>query len=415
MEKHIIDDAKRCLQCKNPRCSEGCPLHTPIRDAIRLLLNSGLEQAGEMLFENNPLSIICSHVCPQENQCEGHCVMNKSGAPVHISAIEQYISDFYLNIYRPHVTDKTAGKVAIIGSGPAGLTIAFRLLSKNYDITIYEGQAQVGGTMRYGIPEFRLPKKYLDQLSDLLIKSGAKIRPNTTIGANLTVDDLFRDGYDAVFMGTGVWRPQKLNILGESLGHVHYAIEYLHNPDMYRLGESLTIIGAGNVAMDVARTAIRHNCHHVTIVCNRDEVGMTAREIELQYATIDGAKIIYNKTVTEFCEGGVMLADSEYITDEEGNLSVVSKEGTKTLVHCDSVIIAIGQKPRAVIVSSTSGINITEDGLVEVDEYGRTTREGVFAAGDVTTGAKTVIEAVKMSKKVAEAIDSTIKERRTQQ
>lgn len=408
MNKHVIDDAKRCLQCKNPKCSAGCPIQTPIPEAIRLLLDNKISDAGEMLFENNPLSIICSLVCPQENQCEGHCVLGKQGMPVHISAIENYISDYYLSIYKPTPPPKDRGRVAIIGSGPAGVTIAFLLSQKGYDITIYEGNDQIGGILRYGIPEFRLPKSILDRLMDTLIASGIKIRPNTTIGANLSIDDLFRDGFRAIFMGTGVWRPRKLNIKGESLGHVHFAIEYLRNPDVYRLGKRLAVIGAGNVAMDVARTAFRHGCREVYIICNMDESVITARDVEVQYAKIDGAKFIMNKTAVEFVDGGVILADSEIDTDENGEKQARPKPGTEALFEADSVIIAISQGPRAVIVSSTTGIQIKDSGLVAVNEDGRTTREGVFASGDVVTGAKTVVEAVKVSRRVAESIDAYI-------
>ncbi len=310
MNKHIIDDARRCLQCPKPQCSMGCPLHTPVRDAIRLLLDGKIEQAGKLLFDNNPLSIVCSHVCPQENQCEGHCVMNKTGMPVNISEIEKYISSFYLNTCTRKKSDNSAGKIGIIGSGPAGMTIAFLLLEKDYSVTIYEGSDYVGGVMRYGIPEFRLPKKNLDELTKILVSMGAKIRPNTTIGANLTVDDLFRDDFDAVFIGTGVWKPQRLNLKGESLGNVNYAIEYLRNPDAYSLGDSLVIIGSGNTAMDVARTAIRHGCRDVTVVCNSDEEAISARKVELDYAKIDGVKILLNKSVIEFSEEGAVFADS---------------------------------------------------------------------------------------------------------
>lgn len=412
MSKHVIDDARRCLQCKKPMCMQGCPLQSPIRDAIRLLLENKIEEAGALFFDNNPLSLICCHVCPQENQCEGHCVMNKTGAPVQISAIEKYISDFYLNIYTPQKSDESAGKVAIIGSGPAGITIAFLLLRLNYGVTIYEGSDRVGGVLRYGIPEFRLPKSYLDRLSQTLVDCGAKIRPNTMIGTNLAIDDLFRDGFDAVFIGTGVWKPQRMNIRGESLGNVHYAIEYLRNPDAYKLGGSLAVIGAGNVAMDVARTAVRHGCHNVTVLCNMDERSITAREVEVEYAKIDGVKFLFNKCVTEFCENGVMAAQSDYDAAATGPTMVQPRRGTEELFACDTVIIAIGQNPRAVIVSSTKGIDITNRGLVAVDDCGRTTREGVYASGDVVTGAKTVVEAVKVSKRVAETIDAYIKEKR---
>jgi len=408
MSKHVIEDAKRCLQCKKPLCVKGCPINTPIREAIHLLLDNKIAAAGKLLFDNNPLSIICSHVCPQENQCEGHCVMGKKGTPVQISAIEQYISDYYLSIYKPDHSLKNRAKVAIIGSGPAGITIAFMLSKKHYDITIYEGNDQIGGVLRYGIPEFRLPKRILDRMMDILIESGIKIRPNTTIGSNLNIDDLFRDGFKAIFMGTGVWRPRKLGIKGESLGHVHFAIEYLHNPDVYRLGKRLAIIGAGNVAMDVARTAFRHNCEEVYIICNRDESSITARDVEVHYAKIDGAEFIMNKTALEITDEGVILADSQDFTDENGDKYVKPLAGTETLFSVDSVIVAISQGPRAVIVSSTTGIEIQDSGLVAVDDCGRTSREGVFASGDVVTGANTVVEAVVVSCRVAEAIDEYI-------
>jgi NADPH-dependent glutamate synthase beta chain and related oxidoreductases len=412
MSKHIIDDAKRCLQCPKPKCSEGCPVNTPIRDAIKLLLDSRIAEAGKLLFDNNPLSLVCCNVCPQENQCEGHCVMGKKGMPVQISAIEQYISDYYLSIYKPNpipLSERKA-KVAIIGSGPAGFTIAFMLVDKGYDITIYEGNDKTGGVMRYGIPEFRLPKRVLDRLTKTLVDSGVKIRPNTTIGANLSVDDLFRDGFKAVFMGTGVWRPRKLNIKGESLGNVHFAIEYLRNPDVYTLGKRLAVIGAGNVAMDVARTAFRHGCEEVFIICNQDESAITARAVEVEYAKIDGAKFIMNKTAVEFTDEGVILADSE-IYEEEGIKLARAVPGTEALFEVDSVIVAISQGPRSVIVSSTTGIDIKDNGLVAVNEFGRTTREGVFASGDVVTGAKTVVEAVKVSRRVADSIDEYITEK----
>jgi len=408
MGKHVIEDAERCLQCKNPRCSSGCPVHTPVRDAIRLLLDSKIEQAGKLLFENNPLSLICCHVCPQENQCEGHCVLGKKGTPVHISAIERYISDYYLNIYHPTPSKRTKGKIAIIGSGPAGLTIAFHLIKKDYDITIFEGNDQIGGVLRYGIPEFRLPKNTLDKLLDVLIASGVRVRPNTSIGTNLSVDDLFSDGYKAIFMGTGVWRPYKMGIKGESLGNVHYAIEYLKNPDVYRLGRRVAIIGAGNVAMDVARTVLRHGSKEVYVIYHLDEADITARDIEVRYTKIDGAYFIFKKYTMEFVDEGIILADSEITENDDGYKIAEPVKGTEELFEVDSAIVAIGQGPRAVIVSNTRGINVSDKGLVDVDSAGRTSRTGVFASGDVVTGAKTVVEAVKVSCKVADAIDEYV-------
>lgn len=408
MSKHVIEDAKRCLQCKNPMCTKGCPVGTPIRDVIHLLLHSEMREAGRLLFENNPLSLVCSHVCPQENQCEGHCILGRKGSPVQISAIERYISDYYLSLYKPVPSKRTKGRIAIIGSGPAGITIAFLLSQRDYDVTIFEGNDKIGGVMRYGIPEFRLPKTILDRLMDTLILSGVKIRPNTAIGTNLNIDDLQRDGYKAIFMGTGVWRPSRLGVMGESLGHVHYAVEYLRNPEVYHLGKRLAVIGAGNVAMDVARTAFRHGCEEVTIFSHGDEKGVTAREVEAQYALIDGARLVYDKAVSSFVDDGVMMVDAVTTEDELGQRKVTPLPGTETLFPVNSAIIAIGQGPRAVIVSSTTGIEVKDNGLVQVDDCGRTTREGVFASGDVVTGAKTVVEAVKVSRRVADAMDAYV-------
>ena len=407
MSKHMIDDAKRCLQCRTAPCVKGCPVNTPIPQVISLLLDNNIIEAGHLLFNNNPLSLVCSYICPQENQCEGHCVLGKKnkGLAVQISAIEQYISDYYLNIYTPQVSAKNRGNVAIIGSGPAGITIAFLLAARNYNVTIFEGHNQIGGILRYGIPEFRLPKTILDRLKEKLLAVGVKIRPNTTIGANLEIDELFRDGFQAIFVGTGVWQPNKMGIKGESLGHVHYAIEYLRSPEAYNLGKRVAVIGAGNVAMDVARTALRNGSREVHIMYTKDKASMTAREVEVEFAKIDGAVFEFNKIAVEFVEDGVIFADSAVNVDEAGYKRAMPIAGTEQLFHADSAIIAISQGPRDVIVSTTKGLNTRPNGLMVTDECGHTAREGIFASGDVVTGAKTVVEAVKMSFRVADAID----------
>ncbi|MBP5193189.1 MAG: NAD(P)-dependent oxidoreductase [Clostridia bacterium] len=401
MRESIIDEARRCLQCKNPVCRTGCPVNTPIKDAIGLFRENRISDAGKLLFDNNPLSIVCSLVCPQEKQCEGHCVLGVKAIPVPIGLIENYISDYYLNIYEPEKVEKNGIKVAIIGSGPAGITIAVILSRRGYDVTVFEGHDKIGGVMRYGIPEFRLPKSVLDRLKNVLIKCGVKIRPNTNIGSNLTVDDLQRDGYKAIFIGTGVWRPNKLGLKGESFASVSYAMEYLRNPDVYDLGNRVAVIGSGNTAMDVARTVLRHGIREVTLIYRKGEEDVKARKVELDFALIDGAKILFYKGVKEIVEDGLILCDT--VKDENGNVSEV--EGTEKLFPVDNVIIAAGQGPRSVIVNSTSGINVCNRGFVTVDECGRTTREGIFASGDVVTGAKTVVEAVKVSKRVADAMD----------
>ena len=411
MGSFIVEEAKRCLQCKKPMCKEGCPVKTPINELIKLFLEGDIVKAGEIFFNNNPLSVVCSMVCPHEKQCEGHCVLGKKGSPVQISSIENYISEYYLNLIHTEPVKKIGKKIAIIGSGPAGITIAFILASRGYDITIFEAYDKIGGVLRYGIPEFRLPKSILDKLKEKLISSGIKIRPNTLIGPVVTIDDLFRDGYKAIFIGTGVWRPRNLSIKGETLGHVHFAIDYLKNPQVYNLGKRVCIIGAGNVAMDVARTAIRNGSRDVHIMFRAGEEHIEAEKIEVEYAKIDGVKFEFYKAPLEIVDEGVKYSKTEIQNSENGDKEIVTIEGTEDIFEADSVIIAIGQGPRANIVSNTKGIDVNLKGLVTTDQLGRTTREGVFASGDVVTGAKTVVEAVRVSKLVADAIDKYVTEK----
>ncbi|HEY8805420.1 MAG TPA: NAD(P)-dependent oxidoreductase [Clostridium sp.] len=408
MGKNLITEGKRCMQCANPRCSKGCPVNTSIKNMISMFLNGDIMDAGEMLFNNNPLSLVCSLVCPHEKQCEGHCVLAIKGNGVHISGIENYISDYYLNSFKPNYKKIPGKKAAIIGAGPAGITIAFILASKGYDITIFEAHDKIGGVLMYGIPEFRLPKALLGRIKDKMIEIGIKLRFNTLIGPVLTVDDLFRDGYKAIFIGTGVWKPKPLSIKGESLGHVHYAIDYLKNPNVYSLGNRLCIIGAGNVAMDVARTALRNGVRDVSIMYRGNMDSITADKSELEYAKIDGVKFELFKSPLEITDDGVIYIQTFVNVDESGKETFETITGTEDLFKADSVIISISQGPRDNIVSTTSGININHRGLVSTDVSGRTTREGVFASGDVVTGAKTVVEAVRLSKHVADAIDEYV-------
>ena len=410
MGKHIVDEARRCLQCKNPRCQKGCPISTDIPKMMKLLLEGNIHEAGETLFENNPLSVICSLVCPHEKQCEGNCILGVKSNPVHISTIENYISDYSLDIMKMKPKKKLKGNVGIIGSGPAGITIAFILALKGYNITIFEANDKIGGVLRYGIPEFRLPKDILDRLKDQLMEIGVVIRPNILIGPVLTIEDLFRDGFDALFIGTGVWKPKKLNIKGESLGHVHYAIDYLKNPEVYDLGNRVCIIGAGNVAMDVARTALRKGVREVYIMYRKGMEDMSATEYEIEYAKVDGVRFELYKSPVELTKDGIKYVETKKI--EEGDeVKIVEVENSEGLFPCDSIIVAVSQGPKANIVSNTKGIEIDRYGLVVTDEYGRTTREGVFASGDVVTGARTVVEAVKYSKGVAEAIHEYVSDK----
>ena len=398
-----MEEANRCLGCKVPQCQKGCPIKTPIPEVIKLLKANELDAAGRMLFENNPLTTVCSLICNHEKQCEGHCVLGKKGTPVHFSVIENYISSTYASKMVKGPAPSNGMKVAIVGSGPAGLTIAILMARYGYQVTIFEGKDKIGGILRYGIPEFRLPKSTLDdiQYRHLELK-GIKIRPNTRIGDAIQVDDLFRDGYKAIFIGTGVWKANTLGIKGESFGHVHYAINYLNNPDVYKLGEKVVVIGAGNAAMDVARTAMRHGTRKVT--CFSLTQAITASQYEASYAQLEGVEFAYNKKPVEITDEGVIFRD--LLEAEDGTLTEV--EGSDTLVPADSVIVSISQGPQNTITRTTSGLNANPRGLLIADENGHTSRPGVFASGDAVNGARTVVEAVAHSKQVAEAMHAYI-------
>lgn len=399
MSFNIITEARRCLNCKNPMCVTGCPISTQIPTVIKTFLDGDIDKAGTMLFENNPLSMICSLICNHDNQCEGHCVLGKKSTPVHFSSIEHYISDAYFDKLDFGEIRKQGMRVGVIGGGPAGITIAILLARRGYDITIFESREKIGGVLRYGIPEFRLPKQFIERYKKLLLSMDIKIRPNTSIGITITVDDMFRDGYSAVFIGTGVWRPNTLRIKGESLGNVHYAINYLTNPDVFTLGDSLNVIGAGNSAMDVARTALRHGCKRVTVFSRSENMAAAISEIE--YAKYDGVEFVTGVEPIEITEDGTVFIKSE--KNEEGKR--IRIEGSERFYPATSTIIAVSQGPRNRIVSSTTGLDINDKGLLVTNTYGKTTRDGIFAAGDVVLGARTVVEAVNYSKQVADTMD----------
>ncbi len=399
MALHVMDEANRCLQCKVPQCQKGCPISTNIPLAIKLLKENKLDEAGKMLFENNPLTTVCSLVCNHENQCEGHCVLGRKGAPVHFSTIENYISTTYANKMTEGPKPSNGMRVAIIGSGPAGITIAIILARYGYQVTIFEGKDKIGGVLRYGIPEFRLPKSVLDDIEYRHLElKGIKVRPNTLIGSAITIEDLFRDGYKSIFVGTGVWNPNTLHIKGETFGNVHFGINYLNNPDSYKLGERVIVIGAGNAAMDVARTAIRKGVRRLTCFSITKEVA--ASQYEFSYATLEGVEFEYNKRPVEIKDNGVIFRD--VIENEDSSFTDV--DGSDTLYESDSVIISISQGPMTRLVNSTKGLNANKHGLLEADETGHTSRPGIFASGDVVNGARTVVEAVAHSKIVAESM-----------
>lgn len=403
MGLHVIDEAKRCLNCKKPRCQEGCPIHTPIPVMIQMLLQGEMPEAAEMVFANNPLSVICSLVCDHEKQCEGHCVKGIKGEPVHISSIENYISDTCFDRMKLEQLPKNGKRIAVVGAGPAGITIAILMACRGYKVTIFEVKEKIGGIMRYGIPEFRLPKSILDRYYVKMKELGILFRPNFALGGSTGVEDLLRDGYHAVFIGTGTWRPYQLHIPGETFGNVHYGINYLNNPDVYDLGDRVLVIGAGNAAMDVARTAIRKGSRHVTVYSITEVPVASPKEVE--YAKLDGVEFEYLQTAIEIRDEGAIICDVEWT--EDGKL--VKKEETARLVPADSIIISISQGPQDRIVNRDKELQVDDRGLLKTDANGETTMPGIFASGDVVTGAKTVVEAVKYSKMIADAMDEYVK------
>lgn len=403
MAHNVIAEAKRCLKCKNPLCIKGCPISTPIPNFISTFLSGDIREAGKMLFENNPLSVVCSIVCNHANQCQGHCVRGIKGESVEISTIENFISENYLDSLELR-RDKSNGiKVAVIGSGPAGITISITMAQLGYDVTVFESKTDIGGVLRYGIPEFRLPKSIIDRYKTLMLSLGIKIKLNVTIGKTFGVEELFRDGFKAISIGTGVTWPIPLNIKGETLGHVHYGVHFLERPEGYQLGKSMIVIGAGNVAMDVARTGLRHGVKNVKVVVRSDRY--TASVEEKEYAEIEGAEFIFNKAPVEITDEGVYFADT--VCDE--NHRVISTSDKPELMKADTVMICVSQRPSNMILTQTDGLEINERGLAKIDEDGVTTRAGVFASGDVVKGAKTVVEAVETSKRVAHAMDKYLK------
>ena len=398
MALHIVAEANRCLNCKNPRCQQGCPVHTPIPHVIQLFKENRLMEAGEILFQNNPLSAVCAIVCNHEKQCAGNCIRGIKETPVHFSSIEEYISDMYLDRMTVRRPEKKKQRAAVIGCGPAGMTVAIKLAQAGYPVTVFEWKGKIGGLLQYGIPAFRLPKSFLDRYQARMEEMGITIRTNTTIGSVLMIDELVRDGYASIFIGTGAEKPRTLGLEGESLGNVLFGLNYLANPSGHKLGERVAVIGMGNAAMDVARTALRNGSRHVTLYARSKNV--TASSSEVSYAELDGAEFVFGMQIQKITEEGPVFLKA--IFDE--NDKIVGFEDEPVLMPADSTVISISQVPRGKLVRTTDGLDADEHGTLIVDENCMTTRPGVFAAGDVVTGAKTVVHAVDGAKKAAEAM-----------
>lgn len=403
----IKQEAERCLKCKVPQCSKACPVHTPVPQAMQLFLDGDLREAGALLFANNPFSAVCSVVCPHEKNCYGHCVLTKKGTPVQFYRVEEYTSQFYLETVEPQPARASGKRVAVVGAGPAGITASLLLAGRGYGITLFDVMDTIGGALRYGIPEFRLHHAKLDQFKRLLDALGVKFRPNTRIGTFLTGEDLFNDGYDAVFVAGGAPRPQRLGLLGETLGHVAFAVDYLKSPDSYSLGRRVAVVGAGNVAVDAARTALRKGSTCVTILNFMGPEEVAAYQDEVELALIDGVEFLHYSKTIRITDHSVKWVRVERVESEDGRVTFEDDFSVSGDVEADAVIIAVGQGPAADVPEA--GLKFTRAGLIETDEAGRTSRPRVFAAGDIVTGPRTVVEAVAHAKLAVDSLDERIR------
>jgi len=409
--REAVAEAKKCLQCKVPLCRKGCPIENDIPQFIHALTMGNLGDAMRIINEKSNLPAICGRVCPHEKQCQGHCVLNKKNVPIQIGKIEQFIADFdtEMNLTREPLPQKSRGKIAVIGSGPAGLTVAGDLARIGFNVTIYEEQNEPGGVLMYGIPEYRLPKKVVRAEIEKIAALGVNFKCNTLIGeGDNNIDSLFEQGFDAIFIGTGTAVPQNMDTTpGATLRGVSQSTYFLHNVNSFnegaisrnavplRKGERVAVIGGGNVAMDTARTAIRLGAD-VTVLYRRTEAEMPAIKAEYEQAIAEGVKFEWQTTVTEFIAGsnGRLAAC---------RLKTPAGEEEKAF---DRVFLAIGSKPANRIIRSTAGIEVDEKGYIKVVDrpMGMTTRRGVFAGGDVVHRPQTVVLAMKAAKDVAQGI-----------
>lgn len=404
-----IAEAKRCLNCKVPQCKKGCPVSNDIPDWIHELSMGNLGNAMAIINAKSNLPAVCGRVCAHERQCEGNCVLGKKGAHINIGKLERFVSDFdtAMNLTREKLVRKDRGRVAVIGSGPAGLTIAGELARKGVAVEIFEMEREAGGVLMFGIPEYRLPKDVVKKEIAKIEQLGVTIHCNTTVGCDLTVDDLFNRGFDAIFMGTGTGKPKRLEIPGGDLWGVRQAIYFLRRVSLFNAGyigrdevpvkegDRVFVIGGGNTAMDAARTAVRLGAGEVTVLYHREIDTMTALRAEYDDAVAEGVKFRWNSSVKE-------------IHDNDGILNeiVVETDGVAAPEPAQKVIMAVGNAPASRIVSTTEGIEVDEKGYVITREfpYGMTTRKGVFAGGDVTNRPATVVHAMQDAQKVADGM-----------
>ncbi len=419
-ETEALAEAKRCLQCKNPACVKGCPIENRIPEIIAAIAAGDYHTAIDIINANSNLAIICARVCPHNDQCEGACVLGIKGTAIRISKLERFLAEQEMVL----ALNRLQGKVAVIGSGPAGLSVAAILAKQNYRVTLFEAHHKAGGVLRYGIPEYRLPNEVVDKQIEIIRNLGVRLETGVIIGEDLTLDQLFAMGYQAIFIGTGTGLAKTLGVEGEQLTGAMQAIYFLETVNLVMEGslpetslpvaggDRVVVVGAGNVAVDAARTALRLGAAEVRVVDIVPEKERRASDKEYQEGLHEGVVFEFETSAVRILgEGkvsGVVLQD--FARKPSGRESViVSVAGTERSLACDKVIIAIGQKPFARIVSTTTGIKTNDKGYVMTETapyYGMTSREGVFAAGDVVHEPKTVILAMREGRRVAEAIDA---------
>ena len=431
-EEEAVAEAERCLNCKNARCVEGCPVNIDIPTFIREVKERKFEDAANTIALSSALPAVCGRVCPQESQCEGKCIRGIKGESISIGKLERFVADWSReNGFVPKVTaEKNGHKVAVVGSGPAGLTCAGDLAKMGYDVTIFEALHEPGGVLTYGIPEFRLPKQAVVQPEiDNVRKLGVKIETNVIIGKTVTIDELMdEEGFSAVFIGSGAGLPKFMGIPGENLNGVVSANEFLTRANLMHaydqaydtpiyVGKRVVVVGGGNVAMDAVRTAKRLGAE-ATIVYRRSEKELPARVEEVHHAKQEGIcfRMLTNPAEVLGDERGwvtgIRCVEMELgEPDDSGRRSPVVKAGSEFGIACDVVVMALGTSPNPLLAATTAGLETNRRGCITADERGATSREGVFAGGDAVTGAATVILAMGAGRTAAKAIDEYIRKR----
>ena len=438
-EQMALDEAERCLNCKHMPCVSGCPVNIHIPAFIEKVKEGDFEEAYKIISESSSLPAVCGRVCPQETQCEAKCVRGIKGEPVGIGRLERFVADWHNEHDEGNIkkVQSNGRKVAVVGSGPAGLTCAGDLAKKGYEVTVFEALHLAGGVLVYGIPEFRLPKRIVEKEIDTLKKLGVEIVTNIIIGKTLTVDELFGMGFEAVFIGSGAGLPRVMGIEGESVKGVYSANEFLTRSNLMKAyrddsatpimkAKRVAVVGGGNVAMDAARTALRLGAEKVYIVYRRSLDELPARREEVEHAMEEGVEFkLLNNPVkilgyrnpddkrdakNGFVKGLECIKMERGQPDESGRRSPVEIKGSEFILDVDCVIMSIGTSPNPLIKSTTEGLEVNRRGGIVVDEAtGLTSREGVFAGGDAVTGAATVILAMGAGKTAAKAIDEYIK------